>query len=738
MINKSLSSLGNVINSLVEMSDGRSRHIPYRDSKLTFLLKDSLGGNSKTCIIANISPSYMSYGETLSTLRFAERAKMVKNKAVINEDSVGTVSELKEEVKRLKNLLKNSQSGPSSMIAFEVNERIKIVEGLLEQNLRIRLQSENAMQQEIEERDVYIGSLTAALEKCEKKIVGDRKIMKAKDETLKKLQKNESISESKIISALREELEHLKKENENHPVAAMLTAENLKLKQQVSMLENELKESSVSLTSRLKESHDFTEKLQIALRKGANEREQLRILLEEYSKKSKSEGPSPLKELQVAKKQIQDLMDLLEKEKSKTLSLEEQLNTVSESQTLEDYDTSSRYSKQSTLNASAMLIFPDQDNQEILKKCLEENERLYKDVETKSFTIQSLHETIDSLENTNEKLVKENRMLRKNEDHTFRQEEEIDRLQDDAMRKENKIEELQNEIETIVAENEFLSTHFIDFGQQISQKEKKISELTEKLSARPNRNQIEESLKMKSELEEVKQQCSEYLTQYEGIKSEFDLSISSREQMLEELKILQSNESSIENECKELKSKLASIEQENEKLSENLSELSGEIVQVSGQNNLNQKIKLHAKMKEENNKLKEQNYQLREELRTKNKKLETAGKKLELISKGGKDFDSVSEGEREKAEEFEKQLMEVNVVIEEINSTVFSLPFIDELKGGKLQEKVADAFEFFSQDLQLKQGKIEDLESEIMKKSLSLKILENESLLLRQKIQQYV
>jgi len=71
MINKSLSALGNVINSLVEMSEGKPWHVHYRDSKLTFLLWDSLGGNSKTLIIANVSPASVSFGETLSTLKFA-------------------------------------------------------------------------------------------------------------------------------------------------------------------------------------------------------------------------------------------------------------------------------------------------------------------------------------------------------------------------------------------------------------------------------------------------------------------------------------------------------------------------------------------------------------------------------------------------------------------------------------------------------------------------------------------
>lgn len=82
-INLSLSALGNVISALV---DGKSHHIPYRDSKLTRLLQDSLGGNTKTVMIANCSPADYNYDETLSTLRYASRAKFIKNKPIINED----------------------------------------------------------------------------------------------------------------------------------------------------------------------------------------------------------------------------------------------------------------------------------------------------------------------------------------------------------------------------------------------------------------------------------------------------------------------------------------------------------------------------------------------------------------------------------------------------------------------------------------------------------------------------
>ncbi|KTG38777.1 hypothetical protein cypCar_00003531 [Cyprinus carpio] len=113
-INKSLVTLGNVISALADLSleEGHSHlkkkqvFVPYRDSVLTWLLKDSLGGNSKTIMIATISPADVNYGETLSTLRYANRAKNIINKPTINEDSnVRLIRELRAEIARLKALL---------------------------------------------------------------------------------------------------------------------------------------------------------------------------------------------------------------------------------------------------------------------------------------------------------------------------------------------------------------------------------------------------------------------------------------------------------------------------------------------------------------------------------------------------------------------------------------------------------------------------------------------------------
>ncbi|CAL1372500.1 unnamed protein product [Linum trigynum] len=101
-INKSLSTLGHVIMILVDVANGKQRHVPYRDSRLTYLLQDSLGGNSKTMIIANVSPSISCAAETLNTLKFAQRAKLIQNNAVVNEDASGDVIALQHKIRLLK------------------------------------------------------------------------------------------------------------------------------------------------------------------------------------------------------------------------------------------------------------------------------------------------------------------------------------------------------------------------------------------------------------------------------------------------------------------------------------------------------------------------------------------------------------------------------------------------------------------------------------------------------------
>lgn len=121
-INLSLSTLGNVISALV---DGKSSHIPYRNSKLTRLLQDSLGGNSKTAMVANIGPADYNYDESISTLRYANRAKNIQNKAHINEDPKDALlRQFQKEIEELRKQLEDGSDYEGSETESEEEEVI--------------------------------------------------------------------------------------------------------------------------------------------------------------------------------------------------------------------------------------------------------------------------------------------------------------------------------------------------------------------------------------------------------------------------------------------------------------------------------------------------------------------------------------------------------------------------------------------------------------------------------------
>ena len=134
-INLSLTALGKVIHAL---ASNKKQHIPYRDSKLTKLLMDSLGGNSKTVMIANIGPADYNIEETLTTLRYADRAKNIKNAPKVNEDPKDAmIKKYKEELERLKEALAKANGGiemsinefvSDNVINMDTRERIKEIQ----------------------------------------------------------------------------------------------------------------------------------------------------------------------------------------------------------------------------------------------------------------------------------------------------------------------------------------------------------------------------------------------------------------------------------------------------------------------------------------------------------------------------------------------------------------------------------------------------------------------------------
>lgn len=154
-INQSLSCLGNVIKSLADISLGKAKKnavVPYRDSKLTMLLKNALGGNSKTVMIAALSPADINYDETLSTLRYADRAKAIKTTATINESPTDKlIRELREEIEALR-LGGAMASGPQNAIGMSGEEMAEFesMKAQLEENERKMANMQQTWQDKLE------------------------------------------------------------------------------------------------------------------------------------------------------------------------------------------------------------------------------------------------------------------------------------------------------------------------------------------------------------------------------------------------------------------------------------------------------------------------------------------------------------------------------------------------------------------------------------------------------------
>ncbi|ROL43013.1 Kinesin-like protein KIF13B [Anabarilius grahami] len=172
-INRSLTTLGLVISALAEQGAGKnkSKFVPYRDSVLTWLLKDSLGGNSRTAMVATVSPAADNYDETLSTLRYADRAKSIINHAVVNEDpNARIIRELREEVEKLRSQLTEAES----MKAPELKERLEESEKLI-QEMMVSWEEKLRKTEEIaQERQKQLESLGISLQSSGIRVIDEK------------------------------------------------------------------------------------------------------------------------------------------------------------------------------------------------------------------------------------------------------------------------------------------------------------------------------------------------------------------------------------------------------------------------------------------------------------------------------------------------------------------------------------------------------------------------------------
>lgn len=204
-INLSLSTLGNVISALV---DGKSTHVPYRNSKLTRLLQDSLGGNSKTLMFANVGPADYNYEETISTLRYAGRAKSIKNKAKINEDPKDALmKQYQKEIDDLRRMLEDGSAGVTEEDEESEDEAV------------VMSDTENQEEEGTEKEDKP--KVEVPQKKTEKKV---------KEKKSKRVKNSKSASDMlEMKNKIEEEKKHLEEEKDMAQEERARLAENLRV-----------------------------------------------------------------------------------------------------------------------------------------------------------------------------------------------------------------------------------------------------------------------------------------------------------------------------------------------------------------------------------------------------------------------------------------------------------------------------------------------------------------------------
>lgn len=238
-INWGLTCLGNVIMSLTDSK--KAKHIPYRDSKLTKLLADSLGGNTKTVMIANCSPSSYNYDETKGTLRYAARTKRIQNKPIVNEDPKDAlIRQFQEQIKKLREQLQGGAAGikgaANGAAAAVITKGISIDKDLLEKMKKEEAANRKKYRMEMEKANAE-NQKKLRKEMEEKQKEAERK--KKEVENKLKSKQEALIEEKKKQEALKKKLERMGKQL---VAGGQLKAQNEKYKQTLEEKQKEIAE----------------------------------------------------------------------------------------------------------------------------------------------------------------------------------------------------------------------------------------------------------------------------------------------------------------------------------------------------------------------------------------------------------------------------------------------------------------------------------------------------------------
>ncbi|KAG2216279.1 hypothetical protein INT45_003910 [Circinella minor] len=330
-INKSLTALGMVINAL---TDGKSSHIPYRDSKLTRILQESLGGNSRTTLIINCSPSSYNEAETLSTLRFGVRAKSIKNKAKVNADL--SPAELKALLKKVKS---EAVSFQTYIAALEGEVNVWRTGGTVPEDKWVTMDKVSkgdftalppapGFKSPISDEGSRPATPVPVLEKDERD-----EFIKRENELMDQIadKETELTNREKLLDSLKEEMAYYKEQEQSVTKEnQQMTSELSELRLQLQKVSYESKENVIHVDSLKEANQDLLAELEELKKNLVEVRQAHKDATDGEKEKKKAEkmaqmmsGFDPSGILNEKEKQIRNALSKLDGEKQDSLSIEE-------------------------------------------------------------------------------------------------------------------------------------------------------------------------------------------------------------------------------------------------------------------------------------------------------------------------------------------------------------------------------------------------------------------------------
>ncbi|CAO3625301.1 unnamed protein product [Cunninghamella echinulata] len=508
-INKSLTALGMVINAL---TDGKSSHVPYRDSKLTRILQESLGGNSRTTLIINCSPSSYNEAETLSTLRFGMRAKSIKNKAKVNADL--SPAELKALLKRVKSETVTFQT---YITALEGEVNVWRTGGTVPEDKWVTMDKITkgdfsalppapGFKSPIAD-DSRPATPAIVLEKDERD-----ELLKRENELMDQIAEKETelANREKLLESLKEEMSYYKdqeqlvtKENQQ------MTTELTELRLQLQKISYESKENAITVDSLKESNQELMAELEELKRNLSDMRNTHKDAADGEKEKKKAEkmaemmsGFDPLGEINEKERQIRVALDKLAGDNSGALSIEELVTLrreLAESKVLLDQHTKTiddlRYENETLDKKKAdlegRLAGLEVEYEELLDKTIAEEEAQVQKNEDIAETITTLKAKLEAQYNAKRDM----------------QQKEIDELKHELERKNQSHQKLSSALADLRSANDQLQAALTeqsgDAQNDLTEREKDLERMRKTMA-----NQLAEFEVMKKALmRDLQQRC---------------------------------------------------------------------------------------------------------------------------------------------------------------------------------------------------------------------------------------